>query len=209
MKQAEIHQKIVQLFANADETNVALACELMKGNGMPPSIAQKLQDNPEASLYFFAKYGLVQHLAQHQTLDLSRLGLSMLPPSFASLGAIEHLNLSFNQLTQLPNAFAQLSRLKVLLLHYNHLNALPVALGELHQIEELTLCFNRLNHLPVSLAQLSSLRVLHLHHNQLSHLPIELNQLPRLEKITLWGNAFSLEDQVLLPEVFNQVKLVF
>lgn len=211
MKQsnADTHQKIAQLFDSADEANVTLACELMKGNGMPPSIAQKLQNNPKASLYFFAKYGLVQHFAPQHTLDLSRLGIATLPPTFTNLGALKHLDLSFNQLTALPESLAQLHQLKRLWVYQNQLTVLPVSIGELPQLEELSLCFNRIDQLPASIAQLTSLRVLHLHHNRLTKLPLELNHLPHLEKITLWGNAFSIADQTLLPDVFNQVKLVF
>ncbi|WP_299461710.1 leucine-rich repeat domain-containing protein [uncultured Microscilla sp.] len=209
LQDLETYQKIIQLFDSDDETNVALACELIKGCGMPPVIVQKLKSNLEGGLYFFANYGLVQHFAQSKALDLSRLGLAVLPPAFATLSQLEHLNLAFNQLVELPETLEQLNQLKVLLLHYNKLATLPISLGAFRQLEELTLCFNRLTNLPASIAQLNSLRVLHLHHNQLSQLPLELNSLPRLEKITLWGNAFSLENQALLSEVFDRVALVF
>ncbi|EAY26392.1 hypothetical protein [Microscilla marina] len=88
----ETHQKITRLFDSGDETNIALACELIKGCGMPPVIVQKLKNNPEGSLYFFTNYGLVQHFAQSKTLDLSRLGLAVLPPAFTTLRNGEKLN---------------------------------------------------------------------------------------------------------------------
>lgn len=205
----ELAKKIEQLFGSSDENNLALACQLMKGGGMPPGIRKKLVNSPKAGLFFLTRHGLVHHFSQSRSLDLGRLGLTSLPPEIAQLTQLEKLSVFYNHLTFVPEAVYQLPRLKVLLLHWNQLTCLPEQLGNLCQLEELTLCFNQLKELPQTINKLSKLRVLHLHHNELTSLPYSLNNLPCLEKITLWGNAFDIKEEVHLTDIFTNVTLMF
>lgn len=205
---AELTSKIEQLFFSQDESNVALACELMKGGGMPDSIAQELSD-PEAQLYFLVNHGLVHPFIYQEELDLSRLDLSSLPESLLQLQNIGFLNLFYNQFSQFPTIVCQLLSLKKLWVHHNQLTSIPENLGNLYQLEELVLSFNQLKTLPDSIGLLSNLQVLYLHHNQLTSLPTILKTLPRLRKITLWNNAFTVEEEVALTNDFASIELVF
>ena len=205
---SELTSKIEQLFFSQDESNVALACELMKGGGMPDSIARELSD-PGAQLYFLVKHGLIHPFIHQEELDLSRLDLSSLPESLLQLQNVRFLNLFYNQFIQLPAIVCQLLPLKKLWVHHNQLTSIPENLGNLYQLEELVLSFNQLKTLPDSIGLLSNLRVLYLHHNQLTSLPTVLKTLPQLQKITLWKNAFTLEEEVKLADDFASIELVF
>ena len=204
----ELSSKIEQLFFSHDESNVALACELMKTGGIPPSIYKALQDK-DAQLFFLVNYGLIHPFLEHIHLDLSRLGLQDVPKELGELKHLEYLNLFYNKFTIFPTSVCTLTSLKKLWLHHNQLSQLPKNLGNLVVLEELVLSFNQLNHLPDSLGSLTQLKILYLHHNSLSSLPQALKTLPQLQKITLWNNDFALEEELALMEDFAPIELVF
>jgi len=64
-------------------------------------------------------------------LELSRLGLTMLPPEIGQLTALKGLDLSYNQLGALPPEFGQLKTLLYLDLSNNNLRTLPLELSRL------------------------------------------------------------------------------
>ena len=204
----ELTSKIEQLFFNQDESNVALACELMKTGGIPASILEALQDQ-DAKLFFLVNYGLVYSFLEDTHLDLSRLGLQDLPQEISTLTQLNSLNLFYNQFSQVPACVCALVALKKLWLHHNQLTQLPENLGDLVGLEELVLSFNQLTDLPDSLGALTQLKTLYLHHNSLHSLPQSLKNLPQLQKITLWNNNFTLEEELTLTEGFAPIKLVF
>lgn len=204
----ELTLKIEKLFGSRDESNLALACELMKGGGIPPSILKKLAAI-DTKLYFFIHYGLAQPLFHHHLLDLSRLGLNSVPSELVQLTQLQCLNLFYNHLSILPKEICQLLQLKKLLLHHNQLTFLPETIGNLTKLEELALCFNQLTKLPQAISQLTQLKTLYLHNNQLTNLPYRLSKLPHLQKITLWGNAFTIEEETRLLDMFENTVLIF
>ncbi|MFN0080527.1 MAG: COR domain-containing protein [Prosthecobacter sp.] len=153
-------------------------------------------------------------------LDLSRLGLTQvppeisqltaltdlglysnqltsLPPQFGQLSALRELILAENQVTSLPPEFGQLAALRVLYLQDNQLTSLPPEFGQLAALTELRLADNQLTSLPPEIGQLSALTKLSLANNQLSTLPPEVGQLAELTQLDLANNLFS----TLLPEI--------
>src|SRR5437667_270441 len=81
------------------------------------------------------------------SLDLSRLGLTSIPPEIGQLTQLARLSLSNNQLT-----------------------SVPPEIGQLRQLARLYLSNNQLAELPDSLRRLANLKVLFLHGNPQLHL---------------------------------------
>src|SRR5215469_8099269 len=68
------------------------------------------------------------------TLDLSRKGLSSLPPDLLRLRSLRVLILSENALTELPEEFGQLTELRTLDLGHNLLQRLPKSFSRLRHL---------------------------------------------------------------------------
>ena len=80
----------------------------------------------------------------HDTLDLSGLGLTSVPPEIGQLTELTELDLSGNQLTSLPSEIGQLAELTELNLYGNHLALLPPEIWRLTKLEHLSLGGNEL-----------------------------------------------------------------
>ena len=79
-------------------------------------------------------------------LDLSGLGLKVVPVAIDQLQNLTVLNLSGNQLTQVPKELGQLQNLTELYLYHNQLTQVPKELGQLQNLTRLFLHGNnRLN----------------------------------------------------------------
>jgi len=126
-------------------------------------------------------------------LDLSRLGLTALPPEIGRLTSLQSLNLWDNQLTALPPEIGQLTSLQSLSLSFNHLTALPPGIGGLTRLQSLYLSHNQLTTLPPEIGGLASLQSLNLEDNGLTALPPELWRLPNLVSLYISFNP--------LPEI--------
>ncbi|KAL2083088.1 hypothetical protein ACEWY4_020861 [Coilia grayii] len=124
-------------------------------------------------------------------LNLSKMGLTALPPAVLKLGHLDELDLSRNQLQSLPAGLDKLQGLVSLDLHSNQLHTLPDALGHITSLQTLNLAHNRLEGLPESLGQLSGLRSLNLGLNQLRSLPPWLSGLGSLTHLALFDNLLE------------------
>ncbi len=133
-------------------------------------------------------------------LDLSGLGLSVLPESIGQLANLQQLILHSNQLLELPESLGQLASLQTLSIHSNRLSALPESLGQLASLQQLYMSNNQLSALPDSLSQLTSLQKLYVFDNQLLKLSESLGQLVDLRDLLLSGNQLSA-----LPESIGQL----
>ena len=134
-------------------------------------------------------------------LDLSGLGLTVLPAEIGQLTDLTELNLSGNQLRALPAEIGQLKALTALNLSDNQLRALPAEIGQLKAMTWLNLDRNHLRALPAEIGQLKAMTELYLSGNQLSALPAEIGQLKALTKLDLYGNQLSA-----LPAEIGQLK---
>ncbi|MEO1394637.1 MAG: COR domain-containing protein [Cyanobacteria bacterium J06634_5] len=134
------------------------------------------------------------------TLDLTRRGLSELPPEIGQLTSLAYLDLSYNQLTTLPESVRQLTSLTSLNLRANQLTTLPESVGQLTSLTSLDLSSNQLTTLPESVGQLTSLTSLDLRANQLTTLPESVGQLTSLTTLYLSSNQLTT-----LPESVGQL----
>ena len=124
-------------------------------------------------------------------LDLSKEGLTALPPEIGQLTNLANLNLSGNRLTALPPEIGQLTTLTTLDLSNNQLTALPAEIGELTNLTALILWANRITALPAEIGQLTNLTLLELESNQVIALPPEIGQLTNLIELNLHENQLS------------------
>jgi Leucine-rich repeat (LRR) protein len=131
------------------------------------------------------------HLSKLQWLDLNQNQLTSLPVEIGQLSQLVQLNLNKNQLTSLPTKIGQLSHLQKLLLNQNQLTSLPAEIGQLPNLLQLHLSQNQLTSLPAEIGQLSQLQVLNLNQNQLTSLPAEIGQLFQLQALYLNQNQLS------------------
>jgi small GTP-binding protein len=138
-----------------------------------------------------------------ESLDLSNLGLTSLPPEIGQLNNLTMLVLSNNQLTSLPLEIGQLTNLLYLGLSDNLLTILPKEIGQLASLTEFYLFNNQLICLPPEIGQLTKLISLALFNNQLANLPPEIGQLTRLIKLYLFDNQLKN----LPPEIGQLINL--
>jgi Leucine-rich repeat (LRR) protein len=125
------------------------------------------------------------------TLDLSSLGLEILPPEIGSLSKLKTLELSNNGLQSLPDTIGNLSKLEELYLYENQLQSLPDTIENLSKLQGLLLNNNQLQSLPDTIGDLSKLKVLELKDNQLQSLPDTIEKLSALQELCLSGNPFT------------------
>jgi internalin A len=140
-------------------------------------------------------------------LDLSRLGLTELPPELWQLHKLRVLGLWSNQLTSLPAEIGQLSNLQILNLSYNQLTSLPPEIGQLTNLEWFHVDGNQLTSLPPEIGQLTNLRVLNLAGNQIHHLPTRMGNLNHLSCTEPINCYFNLDNNPLIsppPEIVEQ-----
>ncbi|WP_052435961.1 leucine-rich repeat domain-containing protein, partial [Neochlamydia sp. EPS4] len=130
-------------------------------------------------------------LSQLHGLYLNQNQLTSLPAEIGQLSQLQRLDLSQNQLTSLLGEIGQLPRLQKLYLNENQLTNLPVEIGQLPQLQELNLSQNQLTSLPAEIGQLSQLQRLELDQNQLTSLPAEIGQLSRLKWLGLDQNQLT------------------
>lgn len=130
-------------------------------------------------------------------LDLSKLGLTALPPEIGALTALQELALNDNQLTAVPPEIGSLVALKVLSLNDNQLTTLPPKIAELKYLQRLWLENNRLTTLLPGIGELKALSWLSLNNNHLTNLPKEIGALAELVVLLLDDNRLA----ALPPEI--------
>ncbi len=133
-------------------------------------------------------------------LDLSNLGLTVLPETIGQLTQLRVLNLDNNRLTALPDAIGLLTHLEKLLLGGNKLTALPSVAEQLAQLRSIDLRNNSLTSLPAVICQLSQLRELNLVENRVPALPDAIGQLKYLQVLNISGNRLAA-----LPETIGHL----
>jgi len=162
-----------------------------------------------------------------RALNLSGLGISVLPPEITKLSSLERLILSENKLSELPIEFSRLKNLKlcdlrqnlfaifppeicqlpeleVLLISYNQIEALPGEIGMLSNLRQFGLRNNRISDLPAEIGMLSELVEFGIECNRLRRLPLELKYLENLEMLFLHENpGLGIPDEILGPGWFE------
>jgi len=134
-------------------------------------------------------------------LDLSRQGITVLPPEIGTLTRLTHLILHHNGLTALPPEIGQLTNLIWLDLLGNRLTTLVSAIGQLTNLRYLNLQGNQLSSLPHEIGSLCNITQLNLKRNELKGLPREIGKLTKLRQLSLSGNNLKV-----LPEEMDDLK---
>ncbi|WP_395742757.1 COR domain-containing protein [Prosthecobacter sp.] len=130
-------------------------------------------------------------------LDLSDLGLTLLPPEIGQLTSLTQLNLSDNRLSALPHEIGLLTELTALDISNNFLETLPCEIGQLTALKTFFLHSNRLRMLPPEIGKLTALTQLVAYKNELSTIPSEIGQLVSLAGLEFYDNQLT----VLPPEI--------
>lgn len=125
----------------------------------------------------------LRHLS---SLDLSNNQIKTLPAAISSL-QLEHLELSGNPLGKLPKPLFSVRSLRYLGLGDCGLHVLDPEIGRLRSLETLAITNNRVTGLPASFADLKALRRLVLDRNPLKHFPPEVLGLVDLEVLYAIG----------------------
>lgn len=124
-------------------------------------------------------------------LDLSKLGLTRVPPEIGCLNSVRELYLGDNLLVSLPPEIRQLKGLRSLLLAHNEFQHFPEHLCDLIQLRILSLSFNRIDSLPPKIGQLLNLSELRLFNNQIADLPPQIGNLKSLKGLDLRCNRIA------------------
>jgi Leucine-rich repeat (LRR) protein len=137
-------------------------------------------------------------LAKITHLDLSRLGLTMIPEEFASLALpnLESLYLDTNYLSTLPRNFAcNCPKLKALSLKNNQIQQLPEHFGSCWPlITFIDLNNNKIRVIPAGHIALKVLEKINLSNNQIQHVPRGMAKYPKPFLIYFFiENPLSLE----------------
>lgn len=157
-------------------------------------------------------------------LDLSELGLRVLPESVRELSWLMNLEVHNNKLSQIPDWIGDLSELQTLDVFFNPLKDIPSSLallvrlkrltidgsfssaaseviGNLVNLEQLAIANLGLTSVPDWLLHLKKLTRLHLHGNNLTELPDWLCELHKLEYLDV-----SVNNLMGLPDSLRQLK---
>jgi len=230
MQITEYTQKIQQLLTSEDTSNVALAFQLMEGQGIPESLYPLMGDDfykktlciqhgitpPIQNLtdfrlegdqqqpprYFFEAFPkTLLELDQLKVLTFIRHPLSELPNINKAWPLLEELDLSANELNELPEDFGNLNRLQQISLADNQLKHLPLSFKKCKQVKELNLSNNQLRVFPQEVLKLTKLEKLDLSHNYLTEIPPEIGKLKKLKELYLNNNQL-----VKLPNQIARLK---
>ena len=137
-------------------------------------------------------------------LDLSGMGLVVIPDELWELTNLTFLDLSHNHIAFLSEDIGSLVNLTSLNLAYNYINRLPNTLWQLAHLVSLDLHRNELSEISANFCRLNNLTILNLFGNQLDNLPVEFKQLKKLAALDLSFNRFLYS---LPPEIWQLTSL--
>lgn len=199
----EVLLKLKGMICSGDETNIALAFQLMKGLNVSAYDLSRLVDDRDKRDYLCFKNGYMQPFADLNVLDFGRWKqkLKEIPGEIAEITQLKRIILPGHHLLTLPSEIGQLKELEWLNLYDNKINHLPLDIGELDGLRWLFLRDNFLETLPESIGGLKNLIRLNLSNNQLIDLPEEIGNLPLLDELNLNNNALTS-----LPESLQNLK---
>lgn len=130
------------------------------------SLKEALLINPDSVFYLdLSKEGLTEvppYIFDYKHLkgiDLSKNKLSELPLNFV-FNELEELILTNNKFYDFPEVICKNKSLKTLIIAKNHLKEIPECIGELTELVTLEIWFNTITVLPESLTNLRKLRTI-------------------------------------------------
>lgn len=121
-------------------------------------------------------------------LELENNGLTTLPIEATRIVTLEYLSLNNNRIRTLPSQIGNMKFLVWLHLYNNYIDSLPPAIGSLTSLRYFTASSNYLQGLPAEMGRLGNLTQLFLSHNALADLPESILSIPKLSVIEVHGN---------------------
>lgn len=163
MNKKEKKQKVYELLATHEKTNVELAWALDE--------AQKLgvREQLEFSFKdFLFRYSL-SDLFLEKELYVKHRNLTGIPPDVGLLTQLTYISFECNKITYIPKEICSLPNLKGLRLDYNEIHFIPKEIGQLSKLRELLIERNYISRLPIELGDLNHIKWLDIRHNPLAH----------------------------------------
>ncbi|XP_063814652.1 leucine-rich repeat-containing protein 18 isoform X2 [Pseudophryne corroboree] len=126
-------------------------------------------------------------------LDLSKMGIAVIPKCLLKLSDVEELDLSRNLIHKVPDWIHRFKNLRWLDLHSNQIDKVPASIGQLQSLLYLNVSNNKLtaNGVPMELSQLKNLRQLNLGLNTIDALPSTIGALKELTEVGLFDNHLT------------------
>ena len=211
MQVTEYTKKIQRLLTSEDTANVALAFQLMEGQGFPESLYPLMGDDVYKKT-LCVRHDIVPpiehltafHLAgDHYPQQPPRHLFDAFPETLLKLKQLEKLGLMGQAFDALPNIAEAWPVLAQLDLSDNELSLLPEDFGNLNRLREVSLANNRLIGLPLSFKKCKQVKELNLSNNCLKEVPQEIFKLTKLEKLDLSHNYLTQ----IPPEIGKLKKL--
>jgi len=140
-------------------------------------------------------------------LDLTSLGLRILPDILGRLLELKSLKIGGNRLTRLPDSLANLTNLEILEVGQvagaqpTSLGAVPACIGSLKKLKQLDLRGQLLSAIPGWIGGLPALQYLDVSYNGLSALPDSLGFCDSMQDLRIESNLFAV-----LPAVIGNLK---
>lgn len=187
-------EKINQLVHTKDETNILLALQLAKSQGMAeePFLYKALINRwlsiPVNELF---KKGYFLTLTYRNSLRLSHCRIKSIPSHIKKLPHLASFDLSNNPVKVIPPVIGELKNLKYLNLSDTLISNLPAEIGKLQELETLILSSSLIKELPPEIGQLKNLHSLDLSNTPITHLPKEIGQLKNLKIVNLSDSSVN------------------
>ncbi|XP_018427397.1 PREDICTED: leucine-rich repeat-containing protein 18 [Nanorana parkeri] len=126
-------------------------------------------------------------------LDLSKMGIAVIPKCLLKLCDVEELDLSRNVIQKVPDWIQRFQNLRLLDLHSNQIEKLPESIGQLQNLLHLNVSNNKLTAkgVPMELSQLKNLRQLNFGLNAIDVLPTTIGALKELKEVGLFDNNLT------------------
>jgi Leucine-rich repeat (LRR) protein len=140
--------------------------------------------------------------------DISKDGISFLPPEIGKLTALKVLNCSGNILDSIPSEIGALTNLQKLDLSSNRIVIVTPAIGRLANLTHLDLRHNRIVTLPSEIDQCKKLVLLQLWGNKLETLDDAVTRLPALEELYLKDNRLTTLPANLVKMKLNYIDVI-
>jgi len=121
---------------------------------------------------------------------------------------LKNRDISKDGISFLPPEIGQLTGLKVLIASGNIIDSIPAEIGQLTELTRLDLASNRIVAIPSTIGNCVNLTHLDLRHNRLSVLPPEIGNCKKLFLLQLWGNKLTeVTDAITKLPVLEEIYL--
>ena len=117
--------------------------------------------------------------------------LTVLPPSFANVMTLRHLDLNANQFTEFPTQISSLTNLEELQMIQNKMQKIPSCIGNLSKLQRISFTANNLKDLPNELSKCTNLNYIELTSNEFEKFPEVICDLPKVTILMLQQNHLT------------------